>query len=264
MLKYACSKALNLDYDYDPPHELLWQGLYHPRSDKAFSTLEEYMEWYGPVQHPAVGIIFSRTYWAGGDLALVDALIGELERQYSVLPVFCIGMGDKDLGAWSSGEVAENFFAGRVDAIINLQPIFRSRNIDKSVKTLKRLDVPVFHPIMVYHKTEEEWLGDIHGLSSSEVGWSVAMPEFEGVIEPIIMGATDKSILNGAQIERHVPISERVCKVCARVSRWIALKSKPVSQRRVAFILHNNPCVSVEASVGGALTLIPWRAWRAS
>jgi cobaltochelatase CobN len=255
MLKYACCKALNLDYDYDPPHELLWQGLYHPRSDKAFSTLEEYMEWYGPVQHPAVGIIFSRTYWAGGDLAFVDALIGELERQYSVLPVFCFGMGDKDLGAWSSGEVAEKLFAGRVDAIINLQPIFRSRNQDESVKILKRLDVPVFHPLMVYHKTEEEWLKDVHGLSSSEVGWSVAMPEFEGVIEPIIMGATDKSISDGAQIERHVPISERVSKVCARVSRWIALKSKPVSQRKVAFILHNNPCVSVEASVGGGAHL---------
>ena len=255
MLKYACSKALNLDYDYDPPRELLWQGLYHPRSDKAFSTLEEYVEWYGPVHHPAVGIIFSRTYWAGGDLAFVDALIMELERQYSVLPVFCVGMGDKDLGAWSSGEVAEKFFAGRIDAIINLQPIFRPRNLDESVKTLKRLDVPVFHPLMVYHKTEEEWLEDIHGLSSSEVGWSVAMPEFEGVIEPIIMGVTDKSISDGALIERHVPVPERVSKVCTRVSRWIALKNKPVSQRKVAFILHNNPCASVEASVGGGAHL---------
>jgi cobaltochelatase CobN len=202
-----------------------------------------------------VGLIFSRTYWANGDLAVIDAAIKELETEFNVLPVFCLGMGDVDLGAWSSGEVAERIFKGRVDAIINLQPIFRSRNLAKSIETLKNLDVPVFHPLMVYHKTEDEWQKDIHGLSSSEVGWSVAMPEFEGVIEPLIVGVTDKSELDGALVEKHVPIPERISKVCRRVSGWISLKNKPVSERRVAFILHNNPCVSVEASVGGGAHL---------
>ena len=255
MLKYAVSKSLGQSFYFETPQELLWQGLYHPRSETAFATLEEYLQWHGPIMRPTVGIIFSRTYWANGDLGLVDAVILELEKQFSVIPAFCFGMGDKDLGAWSSGEVAEKFFLGRIDAIINLQPVFRSKNMDESVKALKRLDIPIFHPIMVYHKTEAEWQDDIHGLSSSEVGWSVAMPEFEGVIEPIIIGVTDRSVSDGALIERHVPIPERVSKVSRRVSRWIALKNKPLSERRVAFILHNNPCVSVEASVGGGAHL---------
>ncbi|VVB70730.1 CobN/Magnesium Chelatase [uncultured archaeon] len=257
MLKYACHSALGLDsyFDYEPPRELLWQGLYHPRSEKPFATLEEYLKWYGIVTRPAVGIIFSRTYWANGDLGVVDATILELEKQFSVLPAFCFGMGDRDLGAWSSGEVAERFFSGRIDAVINLQPVFRSKNMEESIKALKRLDVPIFHPLMVYHKTEEEWDRDVHGLSSSEVGWSVAMPEFEGVIEPIIIGVIDRSVCDGALAERHVPIPERVSKVCTRVARWIALKNKPPAERKVAFILHNNPCVSVEASVGGGAHL---------
>jgi cobaltochelatase CobN len=255
MLKYVCNKALSIDCDYEPPQELLWQGLYHPRSQTSFSSLDEYLQWIGPIERPTIGIIFSRTYWANGDLAIVDALITELETEFSVLPAFCLGMGDKDLGAWSNGEVAERFFMGRIDALINLQPVFRSRNMAQSIDTLKQMDVPVFHPLMVYHKTEEVWQKDIHGLSSSEVGWSVAMPEFEGVIEPIIIGITDKSVSDGALIERHVPIPERVSKVCRRVSRWISLKNKPVGERRVAFILHNNPCVSVEASVGGGAHL---------
>ncbi len=255
MLLYVSNQVLGIDCEYEPPQELLWQGLYHPRSQTPFSSLEEFLQWRGPIDRPSIGIIFSRTYWANGDLGLVDALIGELEKEFFVLPAFCFGMGDRDLGAWSNGELAERFFRGRIDAIINLQPVFRSRNMAQSIETLKQLDVPVFHPIMVYHKTKEEWQKDIHGLSSSEVGWSVAMPEFEGVIEPIIVGVTDRSVSEGALIERHVPIPERLSKVCRRVSRWISLKNKPLAERRVAFILHNNPCVSVEASVGGGAHL---------
>ena len=255
MLKYACEKALDHKMDYEPPRELLWQGLYHPGHETAFSTMEEYRQWYGDLRRPAVGIIFSRTYWANGDLAVVNAIISELELQFSVIPVFCFGMGDRDLGAWSSGQVADAFLRGNVDAIINLQPIFRSMNIDGAVNSLSVMDVPVFHPIQVYHKTEAEWHDDIHGLSSSEVGWSVAMPEFEGVIEPLIVGVTDKSVSDGALIERHIPLQDRVSKLCRRVGAWISLHQKPASEKRVAFILHNNPCVSTEASVGGGAHL---------
>ena len=255
MLKYACRQALALELDYEPPHELLWQGLYHPRHEAPFSSLEEYQKWYGTSDRPTVGIMFSRTYWANGDLAVVNALIAELEKSFSVIAVFCFGMGDRDLGAWSSGEATNAFFRGNVDAIINLQQIFRSMNISGAVDSLSELDVPVFHPLQVYHKTEEEWEKDIHGLSSNEVGWSVAMPEFEGVIEPLIIGVADKSVSDGALIERHVPLTDRVSKVARRIGGWIALKKKPVPERKVAFILHNNPCVSVEASVGGGAHL---------
>jgi len=255
MLKYACQKALGMDYDPEPPEEMLWQGLYHPRADAAFPKLKDYLKWYGPIDRPTVGITFSRTYWANKDLALIDAVIMELEKEFAVLPVFCFSMGDRDLGAWSSGEVAERIFMGRVDAVINLQPVFRARSVEDSIDILKKLDVPIFHPLLVYHKTEDEWLKDIHGLSSSEVGWSVAMPEFEGVIEPLISGVTDKLKSDGALIETHVPLPERTSKVCRRISKWIALKRKPVSERKVTFILHNNPCVSVEASVGGGAHL---------
>ena len=189
-----------------PPRNCSGRGSTTLTPRRLSRALEEYLQWRGPIKRPTVGIIFSRTYWANGDLAVIEALITELETEFSVLPAFCFGMGDKDLGAWSSGEVAERFFMGRIDALINLQPVFRSRNMAQSIDTLKQLDVPVFHPLMVYHKTEEEWQKDIHGLSSSEVGWSVAMPEFEGVIEPIIIGVTDRSVSEGALIERHVPI----------------------------------------------------------
>ncbi|MBC7325645.1 MAG: cobaltochelatase subunit CobN, partial [Moorella sp. (in: Bacteria)] len=43
--------------------------------------------------------------------------------------------------------------------------------------------------------------------------------------------------------------------VVERVARWVSLARKPPAERKVAFILHNNPCASVEATVGGGANL---------
>ncbi|MDM7940023.1 MAG: cobaltochelatase subunit CobN, partial [Methanothrix sp.] len=233
----------------------LWQGLYHPDADGAFATVDDFLQWYGRRHSCRVGILFFRTYWANGDLAIVDSFIREMEKDVDVLPAFCFGLGDKDLGAKSSGEVVEEYFKGRVDAIINLQSIFRAESVEKSAQALKSLDVPVFHPLLAYHKSEDEWLRDIHGLSSSEVGWSVALPEFEGLIEPILAGASFRDEIGGTEFERHIGIEDRVQKAARRIKRWLRLRETPPSQRKVAIIMHNNPCASAEATVGSGAHL---------
>ena len=260
MLRYIGKEALGHDYDYKPPQESLWQGFYHPDAPDAFATAKDYLQWYDSrrcvkMHEHRVGILFFRTYWANGDLAVVDSLIRELEKDVDVLPAFCFGLGDRDLGAMSSGEVVEEYFTGNVDAVINLQSIFHAGSVEKSALALKKLDVPVFHPLTVYHKSEEEWMDDIHGLSSSEVGWSVALPEFEGLIEPILMGASSWQEMGETEFERHTGIEDRVRKVARRVKRWIRLAKTPAPERKVAFILHNNPCASAEATVGSGAHL---------
>ncbi|MCX6679381.1 MAG: cobaltochelatase subunit CobN [Methanothrix sp.] len=255
MIRFIGKEVLGHDYSYDPPQELLWQGLYHPDSSEAFSNVADYLEWRTRKHEHCVGILFFRTYWANGDLCIVDSLIRELEKDVDVLPAFCLGMGDRDLGAKSSGEVVEEYFLGRVDGVINLQSIFHVGSVEQSVQALKRLDRPVFHPLTVYHKSQEEWQEDVHGLSSSEVGWTVALPEFEGLIEPILFGVSARDEIAGTEYERHQGVIDRIQKVARRVKRWIALKNKPPSQRKVAIIMHNNPCASAEATVGSGAHL---------
>ena len=255
MIRYIGREVLGNDCSYEPPRERLWQGLYHPDAEEAFSSVEDFRRWRGREHAHCVGILFFRTYWANGDLGIVDCFIRELEKNVDVLPAFCFSMGERDLGAKSSGEVVMEYFQGRVDAVINLQSIFHAGSADASVLALKKLDVPVFHPLTVYHKSQEEWLEDVHGLSSSEVGWSVALPEFEGLIEPILAGVSVRDEIIGMEYERHQGVSDRIKKVARRVNRWISLRSKPASQRKVAFILHNNPCASAEATVGSGAHL---------
>ena len=78
-------------------------------------------------------------------------------------------------------------------------------------------------------------------------------PEFEGAIEPLVIGAT--SGFNGDKGESYLAMEERVEKLTARVERWMRLRQKPNREKKVAFILHNNPCASVEATVGGGAHL---------
>ena len=255
MIRYLGREVLNLNYDYQPPKDTLWQGIYHPDVDAAFESVEEYLAWRSPRHQHTIGLLFFRTYWANGDLKVVNSFIRELEKKFNVIPVFCMGMGDRDLGAKNSGEVTEEFFTGRINALINLQSIFHAGNVEQSRQVLDRLDVPVFHPLMSYHSQEEGWRADTLGLSSGEVGWSVAMPEFEGAIEPILVGVASSDQIDGVEIERHVPLETRVEKVVSRVENWVNLQDIPLNQKKVAFILHNSPCASLEASIGSAAHL---------
>ena len=259
MLKYIGNEVLGLDYEYAPPEEMMWQGVHHPRADRAFDKIEEYLQWYRPGESKhtnTVGILFNRRYRENGDLEIANSLISELENDYNVIPVFCHGIGDAELGSRPDREVIEEFFMGRIDALINLQSVFNLGDDDAgSVDVLQRLDVPVFHPLMSYHATEEEWEADVLGLSSTEIGWSVAMPEFEGVIEPIIIGVATSEEEHGTEFERHTIIEDRVRKVVNRISKWITLKEKPEEKRKIAFILHNSPCASLEATIGAGAHL---------
>ncbi len=256
MLLYIGREVLGLDLSYKEPVETLWQGIYHPDAERAFSSIDDYLNWR-PFKHEhTVGILFFRTYWANGDLEIVNRLIRSLEREFNVIAAFGLGnVGSKEGDAKPIAEVVKEFFSGRVDLIINLQSVFHAGSVEVSINSLIDIDVPVVHPLTLYHKSEEEWREDIKGMDPSEIGWSVALPEFEGLIDNIPIGVAKKEEVWGDVVEIHIPIEERVERLIRRIRGWIRLRSKPRSERRIAFILHNSPCASVEATVGAAAHL---------
>ena len=268
MLKYICNEVIGTKFDVEAVKEVPWQGLYHP-SKGYFSEINEYLRWYAKSkpelrEKPKVGILFYRSYWVANNLEVENSLIKKFENGgMGVIPLFSYSVKDSELGNKGNDELIKEFLIEngkpRVDALINLQSFFLSSS-DKNdlhnekhavsgVRLLKELNVPVFHPLITYYKTEEEWRRDEHGLGTS-VGWGVAMPEFEGIIEPIVIGARSEE-----NKEKYDPIEDRIEKVVKRVKNWIRLRKKKVSERKIAFILHNNPCASVEATVGAGAKL---------
>ena len=263
MLCYLLKEVFGAELEVKPPEKIPWDGLYHPDAREMFSSLREYLNWYGPLKDKTVGLLISRTSWVNNDLEIEKTLIRDFENLgLSVVPVFAYSLKDKELGSRGMNEVIEDYFMENgktvIDALVKLSPFFimSSKNkedesscAERGVELLQDLDVPVFQPVISHYITLEQWQ-ESQGLST-EIGWGVAMPEFEGVIEPIIIGAGKNE---GNYIGR-APIQERCSKLASRVLKWITLRKKPVNQRKVAFILHNRPCTGVEGSVGDAANL---------
>jgi len=264
MFRYLIHRFLDPQVSYDPPQPLPWQGIYHPATDEVYDDPQEYLVHYGArcgfTPRATVGLLFSRTDWVVGNLAIPHAIISALEQaQISVIPVFFYPLKDANLGNLGGAEVIERYFLKDdrclVDGIIRLTsfPLSaaqgdRERVTGDGEDLLRRLARPLFCPVICYGQTEEEWWASADGLGT-QASWSLSMPEFEGAIEPLVVGARHEND------ETYVALEERVTRFVARVSRWLALQRKPPAARKIAFILHNNPCASVEASIGAGAHL---------
>ncbi|MCD6548204.1 MAG: cobaltochelatase subunit CobN [Thermodesulfobacterium sp.] len=270
MFKFLLKETLNMEIDYEEPEEIPWEALYHPEAKKLFKTVDEYLSWYKNYwgekkSRGTIGILFSRHYWINGNTELEDVLIKEFEkRNFKVISGFAYSVKDESLGTKGSGEVVLEWFLDkkgnpRIDGFVKLISFFLGTSREKSfdsketafdgIEILKNLNVPCFSPVSSYYKTIEEW--EKEGLNL-DIGWSIALPEFEGVIEPIIVSAQ----VNGEADERkRMPIFDRIEKLVSRIERWVELRKIPSEKRRIAFVLHNNPCASVEATVGAAAHL---------
>lgn len=281
LLDYLAALATGDDTNEVPvPEPQPWEGLWHPEAPGPhFDRIEDYLSWYGQycraktLTGPKIGLLMSRHYWVNAMPDIESALIKALEaRGLGVICAFTNTMRDASLGNKGSGQWSREVFfdqdgRSRIEALVKLLPYFSRSNSDSgkdgldspawpSVKLFQELNVPVFQPVFSSVKTLEEWEVDPQGLSS-EVAWAVAMPEFEGAIEPFFLGGPQSSPQSSVAtaVERRIPHPERIDRFCARVSRWVSLRAKSPEERKVAFILHNDPCSSVEATVGGAAKL---------
>lgn len=270
MLKFIGKKILGLDLEIEAPVELPWEGIYHPRAEACFNNLEEYLKWYKSKHKTWIGLLFYRSYWVNDNLEVEKALIREFENQgANVLAVFSHSAGTTEFGSKPTFEVISDFFLDRqgksvIDALVNLQMFLVSTSssreptegLDKAISLMSRLNIPVFRPVMSYYKTRVEWEKDLHGLGDS-IGWSVALPEFEGMIEPIMVATTEKRMdqTTGVTLERYLPIPDRIVRLASRIKKWVDLGKKNPQERKVAFILNNSACAGIELSVGGGSKL---------
>ncbi|RKO68103.1 cobaltochelatase subunit CobN [Desulfofundulus salinus] len=279
MLRYLAVEVLGERLEYSEPLTFPWEGIYHPAASGCFATVEDYLSWYETylsqagwpqslvASAPTVGLLLARNNWVNGNLAVEDLLIRLMEEKgLKVIPAFCYSLKDAELGTRGSGEVVREYFfdsggRSRISALVKLISFFleaRTRTDDflredvasSGVSLLKQLGVPVFQPVTSFYRTVEEWAADPQGLNR-DISWCIALPEFEGVIEPIFIAGARRE----GELEIRVPVEERCRHLVDRVARWVGLAQKPVQERKVAFILHNNPCASVEATVGGGANL---------
>ena len=260
-------KGVGLDVEVGEAEEPPWHGIYHPELG-TYTSLKDYLRDYGSGSRALVGLLFYRGYWLYGHLSFVDELIRALEEEgLGVVPVFTQGFKYGDDVPDAEDSIREFFLInGRpvIDALISLKSFFilrhgkwwRSRSsslrVVEGVELLKMLGVPVIQLIMDPYQSVDEWWGSEAGISYLAQVYHVIMPEVDGAIEPIFYAG---SRVDEDGVKRYEALREHARYVARRVRRWVELRRKPPKERRVAIILINPPCKSLEANVAVGLGL---------
>lgn len=246
-----------------PPENIPWQGILDPTSGIVYDSTESYIEGTEiDPNRPFVGIIASRPTYLMDGLSLERELCSDLEELgLNPLLSFVSFSKKEEFGAMSHGEVIRRFFTrdgtAIVDAMIKLSTGFIGSSMTSdpqdpdSLNLLKDLNVPIFQPVIMARMSEEEWRQSI-GLTS-DITWQVAFPEFEGIVEPIVIGSDVGHSRDKDNVRASFPDRRKM--FARRIHNIIKLRHKPRSERRVLILLNNFPCNGVEANVGNAAGL---------
>ncbi len=260
MILYMVTEVLGESYSYKEPLFIPWEGIFHPGTEEVFQRSQDYFASRGKSPKGVIAVIASRTTWLNEDIAVEKELIRIIEAKgYSALPIYTYSWPDAEIGAKGVEFAVAQFcfdHAGKpvIDAMIRMSGFFlQSGNDGKQSKPssiMKRLNCPIAKPICSTSMSIEEWEASKDG-TIADLPWSIALPELEGVIEPIFIGAEDRS----TAVDMRIPVGKRCEKLVGRMIKWIELKKKKNKDKKVVFILNNNPCTSTEASVGGGANL---------
>lgn len=221
-----------------PPKAMLPYGLYVPR-DGMCENLEEYKRKirYDP-KKPTIGVLLYGGMHFYDTKPIADALYDYLKSDANLLLVF------------SSVEYnieAINKYLKSIDLFLNLQ-YFRIHGgpyggePEPTYKFFNEVNIPLIIGLRSYETDIDKWINGKQGLNPLEIVLGVTLPELDGGIEPIYVSglqSTDDEILG--KVKRQVAIPDRIEKLGERIKRWLNLRSKPNSEKRVAIVTYNYP-----------------------
>ena len=225
------------------PHD----GIYHPD----FPDIPKFEDYYKEKikqDRITIGIWFYQTYWVNNNFHFINALIRTAEKMnVNVIPVFHMRWKDKVLGNDGADKVAEKYFMKDGEPIIDVlvNPMMFSLTLaHPSYKDIyPDLNVPVIQAMMTM-QPHESWKESIQGLTTMEVSFAAAQPEFDGslITVPIASRQMDETDpLTGALIARYMPINDRVELAINIAINWAKLSKKKNKDKKVAIIFHHYP-----------------------
>lgn len=250
---YLLNSFANLAIAFDDPKQLPWNGIYHPSKDY-FEDVSEYVHVNCVPNRPTIGFIFSREDWLWNRLDYQNEIIKAVEKENcNIIAVFTNTMGNSNTGVPGLGEAIKKFFYidGKVcvDTLIN--PFVFSLTVTGFVDLdlLKNLGVPILQVYNVY-MNRTLWEKSMIGLTTNEVSYAVAMPEFDGIIHTVPTSSNEQSD-NGTHYR--LPMEERIEKLARTAKKWAMLRHKPNKDKKIAIVFHNYP--PTNSNIGSAACL---------
>ena len=233
---------------YPEPVKPANEGIYHP-DHEGIPELDEYLNKRINPEKLTVGLWFYQTYWINNNLSFIDAIIRAIEAQgANVIAVFHLRYKDADRGNMGADYIVDHFFMdksgnSRIDVLINPLMFSLAMAGDEYEGLLSRLGV-VCIQAMLSMRSRQEWQDSVQGMSSADVSFSAAQPEFDGNIITVPVATREQDevcSLTGGLIATNQPLPERVDKMVRLSLNWARLRRIANSERKVAIIFHHYP-----------------------
>ncbi|SHK36557.1 cobaltochelatase CobN [Hathewaya proteolytica DSM 3090] len=241
------------------PEMLAFNGITHGDTNDVFHSFNEYCKWYigdgNPENYVWIGILVHRSRWESNSLHVEYELQKKLEQMgYKVILAFSYATTEEQADIKSFRGVVKDYYSYKesliISGLVNFQMLTVSGELveenlfQHEINNFKRINVPVFRPIISYSQTKEQWEHSVLGLVG-ENSWAYTTPEAVGMIEPVIIGFRDEK---GQQLV----MMEAVDRLASRISKWMELRVCDNKHKIVVIMIHNAPCAGVEATIGKA------------
>jgi cobaltochelatase CobN len=264
LLRDGSSGKAAVDETIPAPREMPFSGLFSLRGDPSvvYETPEQYLEEHYPEGPPPLGyagMYIYRYNWVQEDLEVFRLMAAALEKEGAgVIPVF----SSSDEKSRSFREIIKNCFTIngqlQIELLINFQvfPIKAEEGrstAEQSILEFETLGIPVLAPVQSFYLTRKAWRKSAMPLSA-DMPMSLITPEMSGMIEPILVAAASEE---GGPNE---PVPERIEFLARRAARLLSLRKKANSEKKLVLMLHNAVCNGVEATVGCAFGLEPFKS----
>ena len=206
---------------------------------------------------PVIALLYYGHIYPMDYSGTVAVIAERLQRSVNVLPIAVSGMDSLNDGKLK--RLLTGFLPKKPELVMNCMSFRLSAgpmggNISAGTDLLKELNVPYLHPFFMSRRTEKDWIDSVQGNTPSETLISVMLPEQDGAVLTLPVGAKTEPAYDeefDVTSDEIKIIEERLEALADRAEKFIALRAKSNSEKKIAIICYNYP--PGEANVfGGA------------
>ena len=230
------------------PREVPAAVVCRPKDMKCYGSFKEFStDFPFDEEKPVIAFLYYGHIYPMDYSGAVAEICERLQKSANVLPVAVSGMDGINDGTLK--KLLTEFMPAKTELIMNCMSFRLSAgpmggNISAGTDMLKELNVPYLHPLFMSRRTEKDWNDSVQGCTASEVLISVMLPEQDGAMLTLPVGAKTEPMYDeefDVTSDDIKIIEERLEALADRAERFIELRKKARSAKKIAIICYNYP-----------------------
>ena len=230
------------------PREVPAAVVCRPKDMKCYGSFKEFSaDFPFDEEKPVIAFLYYGHIYPMDYSGAVAEICERLQKSANVLPVAVSGMDGINDGTLK--KLLTEFMPAKTELIMNCMSFRLSAgpmggNISAGTDMLKELNVPYLHPLFMSRRTEKDWNDSVQGCTASEVLISVMLPEQDGAMLTLPVGAKTEPEYDeefDVTSDEIKIIEERLEALADRAERFIELRNKARSAKKIAIICYNYP-----------------------